>query len=73
MAPRGKLCPLLLAKNAWRMIRHPAIAYRLISQEASKLFFDLINPQAQKGYARPARTSLGAATLRLEGGCMVLF
>jgi radical SAM protein with 4Fe4S-binding SPASM domain len=45
-----------MAKNAWRVLRHPGVASRLISLEASRRFFDLLNPQAQKGYARPIKT-----------------
>jgi radical SAM protein with 4Fe4S-binding SPASM domain len=56
MARQRKLSPLAMAKNAMRVLRHPAIASRLISLEASKRFFDLLNPQAQKGYARQIRT-----------------
>jgi len=56
MAPRSKLGPLAVAKNAWRLVRHPAIAARLLGLEASKLFFDLLNPQAATGFARQIRT-----------------
>jgi radical SAM protein with 4Fe4S-binding SPASM domain len=56
MAPRSKLSPLAMAKNAWRIIHHPAIASRLIGLEASKLFFDFLNPEARQGYAREIRT-----------------
>jgi len=45
-----------VVKNAWRVIRHPAIASRLLGLEASKLFFDFLNPQAETGYARQIRT-----------------
>lgn len=56
MAPRNKLSPLAVAKNARRVLRHPGIASRLINVEASKWFFALLNPQARKGYARQIRT-----------------
>jgi radical SAM protein with 4Fe4S-binding SPASM domain len=56
MTPRSKLSHLAMAKNAWRVLHHPGIAFRLISLQASKRFFDLINPRAQKGYARQIRT-----------------
>jgi radical SAM protein with 4Fe4S-binding SPASM domain len=52
----SKITPLALAKNAWRVLRHPGIASRLVSLEASKLFFNLITPRAQEGYARQIRT-----------------
>lgn len=45
-----------MAKNAWRVLRHPGIASRLISLEASKRFFDLLNPKAHQVYARQIRT-----------------
>lgn len=51
-----KLSPLALAKHAWRMVRHPAIAARLLGLEGAKLFFDLLNPRAREGYARQIRT-----------------
>lgn len=56
MAHPSKISPLALAKNAWRMVRHPAIASRLLGLEASKLFFDFLNPRAGEGYARQIRT-----------------
>lgn len=56
MAPRSKLSPLAVAKNAWRVVRHPGIASRLLGLEAAKLFFDFFNPQAQEGFARQIRT-----------------
>lgn len=55
MALQSKLSPLAMAKNAWRVLRHPGVASRLISLEASKRFFDLFNPQARIGYARPIK------------------
>jgi radical SAM protein with 4Fe4S-binding SPASM domain len=56
MALRSKLSPLAVAKNVWRVIRHPRIASKLLSLEASKIFFDFLNPQAEKGYARQIKS-----------------
>jgi hypothetical protein len=42
-----------MAKNARRLLRHPGIASRLLGLEASKLFFDYLNPRAWEGRARP--------------------
>jgi len=56
MVSRRKLSPLAVAKNAWRLVLHPGIAARLLGLEASKLFFDVLNPQAEMGFARQLRT-----------------
>ncbi|MDD2901591.1 MAG: SPASM domain-containing protein [Syntrophales bacterium] len=56
MAQPRKVSALALAKNAWRLVRHPAIASRLLGLEASKLFFDFLNPRAGEGYARQIRS-----------------
>jgi pyruvate-formate lyase-activating enzyme len=56
MARRRKLSPGAVAKNAWRVLRHPGLAARLITLEGAKLFFDALNPRAREGYAGKIRT-----------------
>lgn len=65
MALHTKLSPLAMAKNVWRVLRHPDIASRLLSLEASRRCFSLLNPQARKGYARKIKT----VALRLTDRC----
>ena len=48
---RSKLGPRWVAKNAWRVLRHPGLAARLITLEGEKRFSHLLNPRARRGYA----------------------
>jgi radical SAM protein with 4Fe4S-binding SPASM domain len=48
---RNKLGLLCVAKNAWRVLRHPHLAARLITLEGEKRFSHLLNPRARQGYA----------------------
>ena len=56
MIQRSKLGPLSVAKNAWRVLRHPGLAARLITLEGEKRFAHLLNPRACDGYAGKIRT-----------------
>ena len=56
MIQRGKLGPRSVAKNAWRVLRHPGLAARLITLEGEKRFAHLLNPRARQGYAGKIRT-----------------
>ena len=56
MIQRRKLGPRSVAKNAWRVLRHPSLAARLITLEGEKRFAHLLNPRARQGYAGKIRT-----------------
>lgn len=56
MIQRRKLGPRTVAKNAWRVLRHPGLAARLITLEGEKRFSHLLNPRARQGYAGKIRT-----------------
>jgi radical SAM protein with 4Fe4S-binding SPASM domain len=48
---RSKLGPLCVAKNVWRVLRHPGLAARFLTLAGEKHFSLLLNPRARRGYA----------------------
>jgi len=55
MATRSRVSLGVIAKNFWRLAKHPWIGSKLVTLQAEKLFFNALYPRAREGEANKIR------------------